>query len=288
MPEIGNLLPVQPSAKDSAPLRIGERVACEIIKADGESVVIRIRGEQYLVKFAGELPETEKFRVEILKTSPGIEVKLLQETEKSDSELVKLKDEGLFKRSEFLTLAGKDIAEIAKGMTATKLSVISAGELRQLVRNGGLFLENKLAMDLPTAGDAKLNAGVHDNRAAWDGITRMQLVSVLLEDGFFSFFELDELDGDGTIHIRRERYGAALYMKMKFVSLGEVVLSISPTNINNYSAVVRTERDISAELSKIKIDGATVKWQRLLKSDTKIFDIKNKIVGKVGRFDVTV
>ena len=367
MPDIGIPSSGQPSVKDGVRVYSGERLSGEMIKADGENAVIRLKGEHYSVKFVGELPETNRFKVEILKTSPQIEVRLLQGSVRSEAGLIKLEGgvlragtivtvsvikgvDGVFvlrvdgrdftgtlpaefakagtfnarvvsetplllmperggqwqaavnqdkpaaeqlpvttrHSGELLFLAGKDIAAISKDMARMNISAINSEELRQLIRNSGLFLENKLATDLPVAGDMKLNAGTQGNRAVWDGITRMQLFSILLEDGFFSFFGLDELEGDGVIYARRQRYGTAFYMKMKFTSLGDTVLSIIPLNTGIYSAVVRTERDISNELSAVRIDGASIRWQRLVKKDFEIFDIKNRVVGKLGRFDITV
>ncbi len=346
----GGVTPSSQSFKDSGQIRPGERLVGEMISREGETAVIRLKGAQYPVKFAGEMPKSQSFKVEILKTAPQVEVRLLPEVgAKAEGGLIRLsggnlpagttvsvavikgadgtlilriggrdfwgtlppefakpgtfaakvvsdnplllmpeKQGAAMQRSELLALAGKDIAAMAKEMAAMKLSAISAGELRQLIRNSGLFLENKLATDKSVAGDVKLSAGIQGNQTVWDGITRMQLASLLLDDGIFSFFELDEMEGDGIVHVRREEHGAALYMKMNFTRLGGTVLSIVPVNTQNYAATVRTERDISAMLAGVKIAGAAVRWQRLRKDDIDIFDIGNKIVSKVGRFDITV
>ncbi|MDR0454510.1 MAG: hypothetical protein LBH05_06850 [Deferribacteraceae bacterium] len=264
----------QLQGKDTFSLRVGTTVTVTVVRGEDGGFILRISGRDFPCTLPAELAKTGTFSAKVMSESPLL---LMPENYATD-----------IRRSELLALAGKDIATIAKEMAAMKLSVISAGELQRIIRNCGLFLENKLAKDIPVSGDTKLKAGIQGNQTVWDGISRMQLASAFLEDGIFSFFEMDELEDYAVIRVRREKYGAALYMKMMFSRLGSAVLSIVPSNTGKYTATVRTERDISDLLSKAEIAGATVRWQRLRKNDIEIFDIRSEIIKKQGKFDIII
>ncbi|MDR2884711.1 MAG: hypothetical protein LBV09_06340 [Deferribacteraceae bacterium] len=259
-------------------LPLGANVDVTVARSDKGMFLLLIGGKEFFAKLPANMAGLSSFQAKVVSTDPL----LLQP---SPTDLMQRGDV----KSSLISLLNKDPATIASEIGAGRLSSITAGELRQLIRNSGLFFENKLAGDQSVAGDNKLRAAMQNNNTQWDGITRMQLATILMDEGFFSFFEMDEIEDEGVIRIRQEPTGISLYMKMTFTAIGDTVLSIVPQPLGDgYNVTVRTSVDISVQLAAVNIDKATIKWGALRKNDLAQFSIKDRIIGKIGGFDIKV
>jgi hypothetical protein len=258
---------IQLSGKGTLPE--GAILSGSSLKSDKGLFFIRI-GEAI---FTSKVPLPENFQVKVMSSSPPI---------------ISLVKNDIFDRTDIkgmlAALAGKDPSALAADMGAKALSSLTPGELRRLFRDSGLFLENKLSKDISPVGDSKYIA--RENPTVFDGITRMQLAGVLLQE-FFSFFDSDDLMEDAVVRVRKEENGVAVFVRLNFTRLGETILAVRPAPANaGYNALVHTKEDISAELASLAIEGLKIRWVRLTPKHSEDFNISGRVLTKLGRFDI--
>lgn len=240
-----------------------------VVKSENGFHMLKVGGLDFSAKFPSQLPEN--FNARVLSNDPlTISFEKLSIFQRSDI------------KSGLLQLVSDPQAVSRIG---ERLPLPDAQALRQLINNSGLFFENKLSTGKNVESDNKYAALTQGDTQRYENITRMQLASILLEDGLFLFFESDELEGEAVVRVKKEEHGYGLNMRLKFSRLGETVIGINPS-LPGYSVSVRTEADISDELSRLDIKGAVIRWAKLAKCDIEQFDMKKEILARIGRFEI--
>ncbi len=225
-------------------------------------------------------------------------VKFFAEVIKTDG-LLELKPVGVPTRTLILGLLAKemmgyttlDTSKIMQNSSSIKLSEFVASEFRRIVRDSGLFFENKLLKGDSVIGDAKYNAYMQNDTTTHESITKTQIANVLLSGELFTFFEGDdELDfTNGMMRFRRNDNGyIMLYMHLDFTNIGKTFLSLVDNGSGGYNVLIKTERDISEDIKKLDIPNINIRWQSLSEKDLQLFDIGVQDFKEFDKFDIRV
>ena len=277
---------------------------------DKGNIILNINGTKRAVQADGAaLPAGKMVRVEVLQTEPELKVRILPETPQnvktaalisetlqkdalSDMKSAKqtlLKSVISVLAKEAASFSQKEVSDILKNLGGARITSFLPEEIKKAVRNGGNFFENKLLKGISPGKDAKALAYSSGNDAARGAVTKMQIANVLMNADIFTFFGGDdELDFDnGVMRFRKTPDGDInLYMKVDFTNLGETIISFAKAHEAGYYVTVRTEKDISGDLSSVRIPGLSIRWARLGENDGSFFEIKNKDFVFFDNFDM--
>lgn len=270
---------ISPAPLKDAPLFPGAKVSAEVISAKDGIYSVTINGKTYTARIEPS-PLASKFIGEVLTTDPLLRLKPV---------FTSLKDITLpFMAKEMASFKQSDLSVIMKIFSGASLSAFTPDEIRRVIKDGGNFFENKLSRGIAPGGDVKMAA--YNDDSARENITKMQIANILMADDFFSFFESDDLDFEGGImRFRRSEDGNLnLYVKLDFTNLGETVVSFFKSSEIGYYVTVRTEEDISAFLSEIKVEGCRINWRKLSSEDKDIFNIKGEDLKGLSGLDIKI
>ena len=145
-----------------------------------------------------------------------------------------------------------------------------------MIKNSGVFFENKIMNNKDMDGDLKYNAILKNADHATEAITKLQVINILSGD-YYGFFKSDAYDiKDGNIIFRREINGYVVYIRLELTNLGETIVIISEKN-KTVKATIKTRADLSKILKDIKLPHTAIDWKPLVETDLSIFDIRNII-----------
>ena len=290
----------------------GVKLLASVISSDDKgNIILNINGTKRAVQADGlALPAGKVVRVEVLQTEPEVKVRILPETLQNSKTAAALisdtaqKDALLDMKSakqtllksvisilakEAVTFSQKEVSDILKNLGGARIASFLPEEIKKAVRNGGNFFENKLLKGISPGKDAKALAYSSGNDAARGAVTKMQIANILMNADVFTFFGGDDdLDFDnGVMRFRKTPDGDInLYMKVDFTNLGETIISFAKAHEAGYYVTVRTEKDISGDLSSVQIPGLSIRWAQLGENDASFFEIKNKDFVFFDNFDM--
>jgi hypothetical protein len=189
-------------------------------------------------------------------------------------------------------VGGLDIEKIMKAFGKfQKLDIASVTpeNLKNAIRNSGLFMENRLLNDENITGDEKLRAIINSDNPAKDGITKMQITNMLLAGGIFAFLKTKDENIDDT-YMRLKKGGQGqnvLYVSTQFSKLGSTMLIIRNVK-DTFDIMVKTEENISEQLKEIQIPNTRIHWFKYTEQDKNAMDVKNDVVINMGNFEVII
>lgn len=259
----------------------GDKVEIQILKTlDNGNTLVAVKNNLFEVKLEGQLLRNITAEVTV-KSDGTIELAA-----------VRLPVENLNPNFVKAEVAGFDITKLMRAFgkfQQLNMSEMTPENLKQAVKNSGLFMENKLMNGENMAGDEKLRAFVNSDTPAKDGITKMQITNMLLAGGLLAFLKTgDENVEDTYMRMKKSRNGqSVLYVSTKFSQLGDTFIMIRSLN-KHHDVMVKTETDISEMLSEVDISGTRVFWQKFDKNDLKTMDVKDDITFNMGNFEVVI
>ena len=262
-------------------LNVGSKVSLEIVSAKDGIFNVIIGGKSYSA-IIDPPPQFFRLMAEIIKTDTLLELKPIGVSSQDILFSALMKSGANF---DF-----KEISAYAKLFSGTILSAFLSEDIKRVIKDGGNFLENKLLKGLSATGDAKLGAYSTDNQTSKELITKMQIANLLMRENFFTFFEGDNLDFEnGMMRLHKTTNGGInLSVKLTFSNIGETVVSFVKTPTNSYYVTVRTERDLSEEISHINLPNCQINWRKLTEADKESFNIFKESLIKPCGFDMKI
>lgn len=258
-------------------LQIGNKVAVKLLSVNSKSFHVEINGRTYDINMRAN-PSAAKFMAEVIKTDPLLELK----------EIINPKTAAISAMArEMASFNQRETAAVLKDFGASKISAFMASEIERLIKDGGMFMENKILRNKSLKGDMKLASYGRGNGNAASAISKLQIANALMGNDFFSFLESDELDfDDGIIRIsRNEENGWSFHVKLTFTKLGDTVVSFLKSYDEKWFVTVRTKNDISSLLSRIYVKNCKISWKPLKDEDKDIFIIKHDIMTGLAGFE---
>jgi hypothetical protein len=258
----------------------GEKLNLNILKTleNGKSL-IEVKNNLFEIKLNNQI--LKSLQAEVIKTSPEIELAV-----------TKLPVENLNANFVKQQVGGLDITKLMKAFgkfQSLDVSKISPENLKQAIKDSGLFLENRLLNGEDVSGDEKLRAMIASDTPAKEGITRMQVTNMLLAGGLLSFLKTkDENIDDTYMRMKKGKDGvSSLYISTKFSKLGDTFIIIRNLNKHN-DIMVKTETDISEQIKNIEIENTRIHWYKFNKKDLDTMDVKKDIAFNMGNFEVII
>lgn len=279
------LIPVkmaEPNLTRNVPLdsnvKLGSEIDIKLIKM--------IKNGLFLVDFKGKMleakipdtPATKLFKAIVMKTEPILELKpILTPLDKLNANELK---------TELIHFDKNVIIKTLKSSGKFNIDQITPASIEKVIKESGIFFENKLLNDIKVIDDNKLHALRTDNSDLKESIQKIQLFNSILNDSAFSFFSLNNLGiKDGEIFISRNKDQFSVNIKVDFSKIGETFIRIVIRE-NIIDIVVSSEKDISQELSNIHIPSINIHWKKINEKEKEAFDLSSIIMEKLGRFEV--
>ena len=260
-------------------INIGDKVTVKLISNNSSSQVVEIGGKTYHANIQNSTG-IAKFIAEVIKTDPLLELKQLNITPKDLALSIMAKEMSTFNQTE--------IVKSLKEFGIIKLAAFFPEELRRVLKDSGLFMENKISKGLDLKSDTKMQAYIQHDDKAVSSISKLQIANALMDNDFFSFFETDDLDfEEGVLRVTKsDKGGCNIYIKLNFTKLGDTIVSFLKSYENMYYVTIRTKQDISSLISKINIKNCKISWRKLQEKDKEFFQIKHKNMEQLTGLDI--
>jgi len=246
-------------------LNPGDKIDVNVLKPLGKGVfLVDINGKQFKVSLKNS-PEPGVYKALVLKAGPTVDLELLHSGETFSAKLPALK-----------LLKNLLLKTFSRGDTTYNIDKLTPENIRNMVKNSGVFFENKIMHAENIEGDLKYNAMLQNADHTIDAITKLQLINIL-SGSYYGFFKSDNYCiKDGNIIFRKEKSGYVVYIRLELTNLGETIVIISEKN-KKIKATIRTTKDISKILKGIKMPHTAIDWKPLIETDSSIFSIKDII-----------
>ncbi len=184
-----------------------------------------------------------------------------------------------------------DAGKVMQEFNGVKIASFVSEEFRRVVKDSGIFFENKLLKRMSVEGDAKYDAYTQGDTLAKDTITKTQIANALLSGELFTFFEGDgELDfHGGMMRFRRDDNGyIGVSMFLEFTNIGRTFLSFVENSAGGYNVLIKTEKDINYDIEQLNIDNVNIRWQKLHENDVKAFEVGKSDFKAFSEFDIRI
>ncbi len=262
------------------PLEEGETVEINILKMqENGKTLVSIKDSLFELKLGPQV--FKSLLAEVTSKSSLIDLSILRTP-------VETLDQSYVKQQ----VTGFDIEKIMKAFGKfqhVSMEDITAEKLKQSLKDSGLNFENKLLNGQDVAGDEKFNALLNQDTSAKDSLTRMQVTNMFLAGGILAFLKTkDENVDDTLLRYKPGKEGSGtVYVSTTFSELGETLIIIRQTK-NKFSVSVKTEKDISKELSDLELENGSIHWYKFSKQDLEMLDPKKDISADLGSFEVII
>ncbi|MCA1927162.1 MAG: hypothetical protein LDL13_02780 [Calditerrivibrio sp.] len=252
-----------------------------IIKALANGMyLINLKGQTFTALFQN-IPQFGKFNAEVVRTEPNIELKLLKGNSE-DLENVRLKSEVFsFSRDTLSKLFAK------YGFTIDPKN-ITAEKIKELIKNSGIFFENKLANGKDIDVDMKFLALKNNDVDLKDNLNKLQLINLLSDFSIYVPIKSEDTDLDDIELFIHKDISKGITIRAQFSKIGETIISVREQG-NIIDCVVETAVDISEDINNLYIgNNIRLRWKKLEQIDTEELDIKKKIFERLGKFEIVV
>ncbi|MGE4318299.1 MAG: hypothetical protein AB7E96_05280 [Deferribacterales bacterium] len=264
----------------SIPVQEGETVEVNILKMqENGKTLVSIKDSLFELKLGPQV--FKSLLAEVTSKSSLIDLSILRTP-------VETLDQSYVKQQ----VSGFDIEKIMKAFGKfqhVSMEDMTAEKLKQSLKDSGLTFENKLLNGHDVAGDEKFNALLNQDTSAKDSLTRMQVTNLFLAGGILAFLKTKDENVDDTL--LRYKPGAdgngTVFVSTSFSELGDTLISIRQ-NKNKFSVSVKTEKDISKELSDLRLENSSIHWYKFNKQDLEMLDPKKDISADLGSFEVII
>lgn len=262
-------------------LKEGDKVSFSIVKALTNGMyIINMKGQTFTAIFQN-IPQFGKFKAEVVRTEPNIELKLIKD-DYDNHENVKLKSEIFAFNKDILSKIFKKYQFVLdpKNITGEKI--------KELIKNSGIFFENKLANNKDVEGDMKFLALKNNDGELKDILNKLQLVNMLSDFSAYVPIRWDNEElSDIELFIHKDR-SMGITIRAQFTKIGETIIHVREKG-GMIDCVVETVVDISEDINRIDIgNNIVLRWKKLEKVDIEELDIKKRIFEKLGNFEIVV
>jgi hypothetical protein len=266
--------------KEDIKLKLSETVDVKILKQIKKNIFfVEIKGKKIEVQMEN-IKKLLNFKAKVIDLKgdyPKLEVLL----DKKD--LIKTNPEI---RGEVLKLDKDALIDVLKSSLKFDLKSITPEELKRVIQESGNFFENKLLNDFDIKSDNKFYAFKNNDFELKNSIQKIQIFNSLLENNFFSFFEMEKSGiKDGEIFINKNKNGFSVHLKVNFTEIGETYIKLVHRN-SFTDVVISSETDISSKINSLKISGLNIHWKKITAKEKEHFNLNSLIEKELTGFEV--
>ncbi|BAI79929.1 hypothetical protein DEFDS_0435 [Deferribacter desulfuricans SSM1] len=266
-------------SKEPPKLKIGETVNVKLVRL--------LENNVYLVSIKGKILKAilnsrlalSKFRAEVVKLEPILELKMVKDPLQSMDSL-KLK-QIIYK------LSKSEIFNSLKELDNFNIKKIDKEEIKKLIKDSGIFLERKIIKNEDVSDDTKLlllkKGGGEDN------ITKLQ-INYLINGELILPFKAEKYDvSDGAIKIKSKDGNFYVSFHVNLSEIGDVLVKLVHYKNGEIKGKIFTDEKYKSFFDKLSVDDIDLVWAALNVEDIdKEFNIDDKLYSSIGRFEIII
>ncbi|KAA0257097.1 hypothetical protein FHQ18_11045 [Deferribacter autotrophicus] len=266
-------------SKELPPLKKGEVVNVKVIRLiDKNRFVVSIKGKLLKAMINSEIT-LSKFKAEVIKTEPFLELKTVKEPVQNL--------DAIFLKKIAVKFSKDEIFKFLRSFTHFDLKKLDKEEIMKLIKDSGLFFEKKIADGEDVSNDVK-GLIYKDNSNLKDMFLKLQVNLLMHGEIFLPFKSVEYGIKDGEIKIKKSREGFYITIKTTFSKLGTIMVKLREFQ-GEITGTIFTESRFKELINQINIENVRLNWKELkVEEIEKEFDFDSKLISSLGHFETIV
>ncbi|MGA1847008.1 hypothetical protein [Deferribacter abyssi] len=263
-------------SKELPPLKKGEVVNVKIIRLiDKRQFIVSIKGKLLKAMINSEIT-LSKFKAEVIKTEPFLELKTVKEPVQNL--------DVMFLKKIAVRFSKDEIFNFLRSFTHFNLKKLDKEEIMKLIKDSGLFFEKKIADGEDVSNNVK-GLIYKDNSNLKDMFLKLQVNLLMHGEIFLPFKSLEYGIEDGEIKIKKSRDCFYVTIKTTFSKLGTIMVKLREFQ-GEITGTIFTESRFKGLINQINVENVRLSWKELKEEEIeKEFDFDSMLISTLGHFE---